>query len=207
MSDLNLIFPLVIRSLSLSLCFHACCDNKPTIWVNGSWEIGSNKYEMIEGKRCLRWSLSGCCHCNAGAPGLELAPGSGYFKRTTRRTRGVRNVFITHKVGKLQQLPVEMQEWSFWLRASGVFYAHKQRERLSHWGTSRPLQWMGARCAACLQELITSMRTAENILSRHCWKLFVRWLLAWQLSVFWVLGGAVPELTLQSPKNPEHVYR
>lgn len=36
--------------------------------------------------------LRSVCNCNAGDLGLELAPGFGCSRRTTRKTRGVRNV-------------------------------------------------------------------------------------------------------------------
>lgn len=99
--------------------------------------------------------------------------------------------FITHEGRKLQQQPVGVsgrKTAADQLQAE-FFYAHKQRERLSHLGSSHLLRRMGARCAAWLQKQIMSMGEAGNIFgSRHCSKLFVYcfpWLLAGQLSVFW----------------------
>lgn len=54
------------------------------------------------------------------------------------------------------------------------FYAHRQREGLSYWGSGCLIRQMGVQCAAWLQEQTTSIGAAENLLgSRHCLQPFV----------------------------------
>lgn len=100
--------------------------------------------------------------------------GFGYFNKNHQKEQRGETCYLLHMGQRSSDGSwAELQETAP-SQEQAEFYAHRQREGLSYWGSSRLIRQMGAGYAAWLQEQITSIGAAENLLgSRRCLQPFV----------------------------------